>query len=74
MGELVRFSVSIEKPLYRHMGKLLEKSGYANRSEFITQAKGSRNEPVKTGKDRSFVTGTSQRIYRKYLTDGRGFL
>ena len=35
MGELVRFSVSIEKPLYRHMGRLLEKSGYANRSEFI---------------------------------------
>ncbi len=35
MSELVRFSVSIEKPLYRLMQKLLKKSGYANRSEFI---------------------------------------
>ena len=35
MSELVRFSVSIEKSLYRLMQKLLEKSGYANRSEFI---------------------------------------
>ena len=35
MSELVRFSVSIEKSLYRLMQKLLKKSGYANRSEFI---------------------------------------
>lgn len=35
MTELIRFSVSIEKPLYRLMHEMLEKSGYANRSEFI---------------------------------------
>ncbi len=35
MSEVVRFCVSIEKPLYHQMQKLLHKSGYANRSEFI---------------------------------------
>jgi len=35
MANLVRFSTSIEKPLYKLMQKLVEKSGYANRSEFI---------------------------------------
>ena len=35
MSELVRFSVSIEKPLYDRMNQVLRKSGYRNRSEFI---------------------------------------
>jgi CopG family nickel-responsive transcriptional regulator len=35
MSELVRFSVSIEKSLYERMGRVLKKSGYGNRSEFI---------------------------------------
>jgi CopG family nickel-responsive transcriptional regulator len=35
MSDLIRFSVSIEKPLYRLMHKMLDKSGYSNRSEFI---------------------------------------
>ncbi len=35
MTNLVRFSVSIEKPLYNLMQKLVAKNRYANRSEFI---------------------------------------
>jgi CopG family nickel-responsive transcriptional regulator len=35
MTTLVRFSTSIERPLYRSMEKLLRKSGYSNRSEFV---------------------------------------
>jgi CopG family nickel-responsive transcriptional regulator len=35
MTGLERFSISIEKSLYRTMMKLLDKKGYANRSEFI---------------------------------------
>lgn len=35
MTNLVRFSTSIEKPLYKNMERLLRKSGYSNRSEFV---------------------------------------
>ena len=35
MPDLVRFSMSIEKPLYAKMQHLIKKGGYANRSEFI---------------------------------------
>ena len=35
MADLERFSISIEKSLYGTMMKLLDKKGYANRSEFI---------------------------------------
>lgn len=35
MTTLVRFSTSIEKPLYKSMERLLRKSGYSNRSEFV---------------------------------------
>lgn len=34
MGELVRMSVSIEKPLFEQLEKLIARSHYGNRSEF----------------------------------------
>ncbi|NLW85353.1 MAG: nickel-responsive transcriptional regulator NikR [Planctomycetes bacterium] len=35
MSELVRFTVSIEQPLFEQLENLVESSEYANRSEFI---------------------------------------
>jgi len=35
MSELVRLSLSIEKPLHRQLEKMVSESGYSNRSEFI---------------------------------------
>ncbi len=35
MSELVRVSISIEKPLYERLEKLVRQSGYTNRSEFV---------------------------------------
>ncbi len=35
MPDLVRLSVSIEKPLYDRLQTLVKKSGYTNRSEFV---------------------------------------
>lgn len=35
MSELVRFTVSIEKPLFRKLEKLVKEAQYVNRSEYI---------------------------------------
>ena len=35
MSELVRLSLSIEEPLFDRLEKLVKKSGYSNRSEFV---------------------------------------
>jgi CopG family nickel-responsive transcriptional regulator len=35
MPELVRLSISLEKPLYDRLEKLVREHGYSNRSEFI---------------------------------------
>jgi len=35
MSQLVRLSLSIEKPLFNQLEKLVKKSGYQNRSEFV---------------------------------------
>jgi len=35
MSELVRLSLSIEKPLYDRLEKSVKQSGYTNRSEFV---------------------------------------
>jgi CopG family nickel-responsive transcriptional regulator len=35
MSDLIRLSISIERPLYERMQRLIEESGYANRSEFV---------------------------------------
>ncbi len=35
MSDLVRLSLSIEKPLYDRLEKMVARSGYTNRSEFV---------------------------------------
>ena len=35
MSELVRLSLSIEKPLFERLEKMVKRSGYGNRSEFV---------------------------------------
>jgi CopG family transcriptional regulator, nickel-responsive regulator len=35
MPDLVRLSLSIEKPLFERLEKLVKRSGYTNRSEFV---------------------------------------
>ena len=35
MSELVRLSLSLEKPLYDRLEKMVSRSGYTNRSEFV---------------------------------------
>jgi len=35
MPELVRLSISLEAPLYEQLERLVESSGYTNRSEFV---------------------------------------
>lgn len=35
MSDLVRFSVSVERPLYEQLEELVEKSNYTNRSEYV---------------------------------------
>jgi len=35
MSDLVRFSVSVERPLYEQFEELVEKSEYTNRSEYL---------------------------------------
>ncbi|HUT24632.1 MAG TPA: nickel-responsive transcriptional regulator NikR [Sumerlaeia bacterium] len=35
MSDLIRLSISIERPLYERMQRLIDESGYANRSEFV---------------------------------------
>jgi CopG family nickel-responsive transcriptional regulator len=35
MSDLVRLSFSIEKPLYEQLERLVKRSGYTNRSEFV---------------------------------------
>jgi CopG family nickel-responsive transcriptional regulator len=35
MSDLIRLSFSLEKPLYDRLEKLVAKSGYTNRSEFV---------------------------------------
>jgi len=35
MSELVRLSLSLEKPLFERLEKMVKRSGYGNRSEFV---------------------------------------
>jgi len=67
MSELIRLSLSIEKPLYDELEKLVKKSGYVNRSEFVRDM--IRDRLVKTEWDKDEeVLGTS---YCQILWIGR---
>ncbi|MHC4885828.1 MAG: ribbon-helix-helix protein, CopG family, partial [Planctomycetota bacterium] len=35
MSDLVRMSLSLERPLYQRLEQMVEESGYSNRSEFV---------------------------------------
>jgi CopG family nickel-responsive transcriptional regulator len=62
MSEVVRLSLSIEKPLYDQMEKLVKKSGYKNRSEFVRDMVRQRLVQGQWEKDQE-VLGTITLIY-----------
>lgn len=71
MSELVRLSLSIEKPLFDQLEKLVKKSGYENRSEFVRDM--IRERLVKGEWDKNEeVLGTITLVYdhhRRQLTE-----
>ncbi len=62
MSDLVRLSLSIEKPLYDQLERLVKKSGYANRSEFIRDLVRQRLVQGQWEKDQE-VIGTITLVY-----------
>ena len=62
MPELVRLSLSIEKPLFDRLEKLVKHSGYTNRSEFVRDMIRDRLVAGEWEKDRE-VLGTITLIY-----------
>jgi len=62
MPDLVRTSVAIEKPLYDQLEKLVRKSGYKNRSEFVRDMIRERLVQGQWAKDQE-VLGTITLVY-----------
>lgn len=62
MSDLIRLSVSIEKPLYDRLEKLVQRSGYTNRSEFVRDMIREKLVDVEWSADRR-VVGTLTLIY-----------
>ena len=62
MSDLIRLSVSIEKPLYDRLEKLVQRSGYTNRSEFVRDMIREKLVDVEWSSDRR-VVGTLTLIY-----------
>ena len=62
MSDLIRLSVSIEKPLYDRLEKLVQQSGYTNRSEFVRDMIREKLVDVEWSSDRR-VVGTLTLIY-----------
>lgn len=62
MSDLVRTSVAIEKPLYDQLEKLVRKSGYKNRSEFVRDMIRERLVQGQWAKDQE-VLGTITLVY-----------
>jgi CopG family transcriptional regulator, nickel-responsive regulator len=70
MSDLVRTSVAIEKPLYDQLEKLVRKSGYRNRSEYVRDMIRERLVQRQWAKDEE-VLGTITLVYdhhRRQLT------
>lgn len=63
MSDLVRLSMSIEKPLYDRLERMVEKSGYANRSEFIRDLIRHRLVEQEWADERREVVGTITLVY-----------
>jgi CopG family nickel-responsive transcriptional regulator len=71
MSDLIRLSLSIEKPLYDQLEKLVRKSGYENRSEFVRDMIRDRLVKGEWDKDEE-VLGTITLVYdhhRRQLTE-----
>ena len=71
MSDLVRLSVSIDKPLYDHLEKLVKRSGYTNRSEFVRDMIRKQLVQGQWAKDQE-VLGTITLVYdhhRRQLTE-----
>jgi len=75
MSDLVRLSLSLEKPLLDQLEKLVKRSGYTNRSEFVRDLVRKRLVDEEWEKDR-VVLGTvtlvydhHQRLLSKKLTE-----
>jgi CopG family nickel-responsive transcriptional regulator len=62
MSDLVRLSFSIEKPLFEQLEKLVKKSGYENRSEFVRDLIRDRLVKGEWDKDQE-VLGTITMVY-----------
>ena len=62
MSDLVRLSLSLEKPLFDRLEKLVAKSGYTNRSEFVRDMIRERLVEGQWDKDRE-VLGTVTLVY-----------
>jgi len=62
MSKVVRLSLSIEKPLYDQLERLVKKSGYRNRSEFVRDMVRERLVQNEWEKDQE-VLGTITLIY-----------
>lgn len=62
MSELVRLSLSIEKPLFDKLERLVKRSGYTNRSEFVRDLIRDRLVQREWDKDRE-VLGTITLVY-----------
>lgn len=71
MSDLVRLSLSIEKPLFDRLEKLVRQRGYENRSEFVRDMIRERLVEGEWEKDRE-VLGTITLVYdhhRRQLTE-----
>jgi CopG family transcriptional regulator, nickel-responsive regulator len=65
MPELIRLSLSIEKPLFDRLEKLVKQSGYTNRSEFVRDMIRQRLVEGEWEKDRE-VLGTITLVYNHH--------
>jgi CopG family nickel-responsive transcriptional regulator len=65
MPELIRLSLSIEKPLFERLERLAKQSGYTNRSEFVRDMVRQRLVQSEWEKDRE-VLGTITLIYNHH--------
>lgn len=63
VSELVRLSISLEQPLMRQLERLVKKSGYANRSEFVRDMIRRRLVEEQWSDERQEVVGTITMIY-----------
>jgi CopG family nickel-responsive transcriptional regulator len=72
VSDLVRLSISLDRPLLNRLGRLVKKSGYANRSEFVRDMIRRRLVEQQWSDQRQQVVGTITMVYdhhARQLTD-----